>query len=84
MSQSKAINRMRRAESATAYACLAPSLIGLVCITYLPLLAVFGLSFFNWKCIILYVIMLAFYHRFKKLHPIWIILICAAAGMLLL
>ncbi len=41
-------------------------------------------AFFNWKCIILYAIMLVFYHYFKKLHPIWIILICAAAGILLL
>ncbi len=49
MSQAKAINRMRRAESITAYACLTPSLIGLVCITYLPLLAVVVLSFTNWR-----------------------------------
>ncbi len=36
-------------EQRTAYICLIPAFIGLVFITYLPLLAVFGLSFFKWK-----------------------------------
>lgn len=43
------LNRMRRAEALTAYACLAPSLIGLFCVTYIPLLVVFGLSLTDWK-----------------------------------
>lgn len=42
-------NRMRRAESWAAYTCLFPSLVGLICITYLPLLAVFALSLTDWK-----------------------------------
>ena len=36
-------------EQRTAYICLIPAFIGLVFITYVPLLAVFGLSFFKWK-----------------------------------
>lgn len=40
---------MRRAETAAGYICLLPSIIGLVCLTYVPLMAVLGLSFFNWK-----------------------------------
>jgi len=36
-------------EARTAYLCLIPAFIGLTFITYLPLLAVFILSFFNWK-----------------------------------
>ncbi len=36
-------------ETRTAYLCLIPALIGLVFITYLPLVGVFGLSFFKWK-----------------------------------
>lgn len=42
-------NRMRKAEQRAAYICLFPSLIGLSVITYIPLLAVFCLSFFSWK-----------------------------------
>lgn len=42
-------NRMRRAEERAAYVCLLPSLIGLSVITYIPLIAVFILSFFSWK-----------------------------------
>ncbi len=45
----KPFNRMRRAEAVTAYACLFPSLMGLVFITYLPLLTVFVLSLTDWK-----------------------------------
>jgi multiple sugar transport system permease protein len=40
---------MRRAEAVTAYACLFPSLMGLMFITYLPLLSVFVLSLTDWK-----------------------------------
>lgn len=36
-------------EQRTAYICLIPAIIGLVFITYVPLAAVFGLSFFKWK-----------------------------------
>lgn len=36
-------------EELTAYLCIFPSLIGLIFITYLPLVGVFGISFFNWK-----------------------------------
>ncbi|MDD3335255.1 MAG: sugar ABC transporter permease [Eubacteriales bacterium] len=43
------INRMHSAETRTAWLCLIPSVIGLVCLTYIPLIAVIGLSFFNWK-----------------------------------
>lgn len=35
-------------ESRAAYLCLTPSIIGLIFITYLPLLSVFILSFFKW------------------------------------
>jgi len=41
-------NRMLKAESRTAFLCLIPSIIGLVFITYLPLLSVFGLGLFKW------------------------------------
>lgn len=36
-------------ETRTAYLCLIPALLGLSFITYLPLIAVFGISFFKWK-----------------------------------
>lgn len=36
-------------ESRTAYLCLIPAFLGLIFITYLPLLGVFGISFFHWK-----------------------------------
>lgn len=36
-------------EEHTAYLCLLPSIIGLIFITYLPLLGVFAISFFDWK-----------------------------------
>ncbi|MBN2049142.1 MAG: sugar ABC transporter permease [Spirochaetales bacterium] len=39
---------IRKAESRTAYLCLIPSIIGLVFITYLPLLSVFILGFFKF------------------------------------
>jgi multiple sugar transport system permease protein len=35
-------------ESRVAYLCLIPAFIGLIFITYLPLVAVLGISFFNW------------------------------------
>ena len=42
-------NHKQRAEARAAYICLFPSIIGLVCITYLPMLASFGLSLFDWN-----------------------------------
>jgi multiple sugar transport system permease protein len=36
-------------EERTAYLCLIPAILGLTFITYLPLIGVFGISFFNWK-----------------------------------
>jgi multiple sugar transport system permease protein len=41
-------NKGKRQEATAAYLCLIPSIIGLIFITYLPLLSVFGLSFYNW------------------------------------
>ena len=38
-----------RKESRVAYLCLIPALLGLTFITYLPLMGVFGISFFRWK-----------------------------------
>lgn len=42
-------SRMRAAEQRAAYVFLLPSIIGLVAITYIPLLVVFFLSLFSWK-----------------------------------
>ncbi|HWT77001.1 MAG TPA: sugar ABC transporter permease [Mobilitalea sp.] len=42
-------SRRYRKEERTAYLCILPSIIGLTFITYLPLLGVFAVSFFNWK-----------------------------------
>lgn len=47
--QKKKPSRMAIRETRTAYLCLIPALIGLIFITYLPLLGVFGISFFKWK-----------------------------------
>ena len=41
-------NQAAKIESRTAFICLLPSLIGLIFITYLPLLSVFILGFFKW------------------------------------
>ena len=38
-----------KSESWTAYLCLIPAFIGLIVLTYVPLLAVCGLSFFQWE-----------------------------------
>ena len=40
---------MRRNESITAYICMFPSIIGLIFLTYVPLIAVFALSLFKWE-----------------------------------
>ena len=45
----KRTNALLRSENRTAYLCLIPSIIGLIFLTYVPLLEVFGLSFFSWK-----------------------------------
>ena len=41
-------NPILRAEARTAYLCLAPSVVGLIFITYLPLISVLVLSLFKW------------------------------------
>ena len=45
----KAKVKYRRAETRAAWLLLLPSVIGLTCITYLPMLASFTLSLFNWN-----------------------------------
>lgn len=48
----KAIRKKRKynkAESRAAYICMLPSIIGLICITYLPMIASFALSLFSWN-----------------------------------
>ena len=42
-------SRMSIKEERTAYLYLIPAFMGLTFITYLPLLGVFGISFFEWK-----------------------------------
>ena len=42
-------NTLLKSETRTAYLCLIPSIIGLVVLTYVPLVAVFGLSLFRWE-----------------------------------
>ncbi len=41
-------NQIQKVEARAAYLCLIPSIVGLIFITYLPLLSVFGLSLFKW------------------------------------
>ena len=41
-------SKLLRKESRSAYAFLIPAMIGLIVLTYVPLIAVFGLSFFKW------------------------------------
>ena len=41
--------KYNKAESRAAYICMLPSIIGLVCITYLPMIASFALSLFSWN-----------------------------------
>ncbi|NLV59725.1 MAG: sugar ABC transporter permease [Clostridiales bacterium] len=45
----KKVIRYNRSETRTAWLCLFPSVIGLLCITYLPMLASFALSLFSWN-----------------------------------
>ncbi len=42
-------NKMRRGERITAYICMLPSIIGLIFLTYVPLIMVFGLSLFKYE-----------------------------------
>ena len=41
-------SRLLRKEARAAYIYLIPAFIGLIVLTYVPLVAVFGLSFFKW------------------------------------
>lgn len=41
--------KYNKAESRAAYICMLPSIIGLICITYLPMIASFALSLFSWN-----------------------------------
>lgn len=45
----KKLIKYNRSETRAAWLCLLPSVIGLVCITYLPMLASFALSLFSWN-----------------------------------
>ena len=45
----KKMVKYNRAETRAAWICLLPSVIGLVCITYLPMIASFALSLFSWN-----------------------------------
>lgn len=42
-------SRARSSEARTAYLCLLPAFLGLTFLTYLPLLAVLGISFYKWS-----------------------------------
>ncbi|MBP3579130.1 MAG: sugar ABC transporter permease [Lachnospiraceae bacterium] len=42
-------SRATKKEMTTAYICLIPAFVGLIFLTYVPLVAVFGLSLFSWK-----------------------------------
>lgn len=41
--------KYNKAESRAAFICMLPSMIGLICITYLPMIASFTLSLFSWN-----------------------------------
>lgn len=49
MSKPKRKNKLLRSEGRAAYILLIPSIIGLIFLTYLPLVEVFGLSLFDWR-----------------------------------
>lgn len=49
MKKRKMTNTLLKSETRTAYLCLIPSIIGLIFLTYVPLVAVFGLSLFHWE-----------------------------------
>ena len=50
--------------------------------TLLDIDATSFLAFFNWKCIALFVILGLLYYKYPKIHPIWIIVITGACGIL--
>lgn len=47
--ETKKHTRRSKQEAKTAYLCLIPAFLGLSVITYIPLIAVFIISFFKWK-----------------------------------
>lgn len=47
--EKKPRSRLLRKEARAAYVYLIPAMIGLIVLTYVPLVAVFGLSFFKWS-----------------------------------
>lgn len=49
MQMTRRLSTKARKEQRTAYLCLIPAFIGLVVLTYVPLIAVFVISFFKWK-----------------------------------
>ena len=49
LSKTKRMVKYNRAETRAAWILLLPSVIGLTCITYLPMLASFTLSLFSWN-----------------------------------
>ena len=49
LSKTKHLVKYNRAETRAAWILLLPSVIGLTCITYLPMLASFTLSLFSWN-----------------------------------
>ena len=51
--KNNATTRAGRKEELTAYLCLIPAFLGVTLISYLPTLAVFVLSLFDWNGIIL-------------------------------
>ena len=73
---------------------LRPASVGMVSAAILGVLqqvlvnteAIVGLQWsamFSWPCLILFAVLLAFYIKFQKLHPVVILSIGAAAGILL-
>lgn len=47
--KSHRLSRVGKKEQRTAYLCLIPAFIGLIFLTYVPLIEVFVISFFNWR-----------------------------------
>lgn len=47
--KTKRYSSIARSESRVAYLCLIPAFLGLTFITYIPLIGVFGISFFKWN-----------------------------------
>ena len=49
MRKTQRLSKVGRKEQRTAYLCLIPAFIGLIFLTYVPLIEVFVISFFNWR-----------------------------------